>query len=267
MDFIISNFIPIAVVVVIAFILIRRSQQKKDNVIRQDVQQKTEAEAKALGIQVNQQADGSVRGGEVMGTNDFQGNTGGIDWTLRSSLSTGQKGRKIGKSMWRTSAVKWPTGKFLLLISTPADMKSGKIERGGFMNTLINKAADMLLDVYVGVYFGSEYKDLVNIGEDGVKIERETLRDFTILTNHPELAERFLDEPTATVISGWKQSSQGFSKEQQVDQFGLLFAPDGVILTCQANMTSPAEVKLLSDFGAVLATKMKGLVDQKEAVS
>lgn len=256
----ITNLLLLAAVVVVVVFVLRQSQRKKDAALKQDVQQKSEAEAKAAGIQVTAQADGSVRGGEVMGATDYQGTTGEIEWTLRSSLTTGQKGRKIGKSMWRTSAVRWPEGKFLLLISTPPEMKTGKIERGGFVNTLINKAADVLLDVYVGLYFGSEYKSLVNIGEDGVKIERESLGGFTILTNHPDLAERFLDEATAKVISGWKESSQGFAREQQVDQFGLLFAPDGVILTCQANMTNPNEVKLLSDFGAVLATKMKGVM-------
>lgn len=260
MDTILSNLIPIIVVTVIAILLIRRSRKNKDAAAIQDVQEKTESEAKALGIQVNQQANAGLRGDEVLGTNEFQGNTGGIEWKLQSSLSIGQKGRKIGKSTWRTAAVNWPERKFLLLISTPADMKSGKIERGGFMNTLINKAADVLLDVYVGVYFGSEYKPLVNIGDDGVKIEREALKDFTILTNHPDLAERFLDEATVKVISGWKQSSQGFAREQQVDQFGLLFAPDGVILTCQAQMQRAEEVKMLSDFGAALAVKMKGVI-------
>lgn len=253
----ITNLLLIAAAVMVAVFLFRQSQRKKETAFKQDVRQQSEAEAKAAGIQVTAQADGSVRGGEVMGATDYKGTTGGIEWSLRSSLTTGQKGRKIGKSMWRTSAVKWPEGKFLLLISTPPEMKTGKIERGGFMNTLINKAADVLLDVYVGLYFGSEYKSLVNIGEDGVKIEREVLVGFTILTNHQDLAERFLDEATAKVISGWKASSQGFAREQQVDQFGLLFAPDGVILTCQANMTSAEEVKLLSDFGAVLAVKMK----------
>lgn len=256
----ITNLLLIAAAVMVAVLLFRQSQRKKEAAIKQDVRQKSEAQAKAAGIQVTAQADGSVRGGEVMGATDYKGTTGGIEWTLRSSLTTGQKGRKIGKSMWRTSAVKWPEGKFLLLISTPPEMKTGKIERGGFMNTLINKAADVLLDVYVGLYFGSEYKSLVNIGEDGVKIERETLGGFTILTNHQDLAERFLDEATAKVISGWKAGSQGFAREQQVDQFGLLFAPDGVILTCQANMTSAEEVKLLSDFGAVLAVKMKEVI-------
>jgi hypothetical protein len=250
----ITNLLLLAAAVIVVVFVLR--QRKKDAALKQKAKQKSEAEAKAAGIQVTAQADGSVRGGEVMGATDYKGTTGGIEWTLRSSLTTGQKGRKIGKSMWRTSAVKWPEGKFLLLISTPPEMKTGKIERGGFVNTLINKAADVLLDVYVGLYFGSEYKSLVNIGEDGVKIERETLTGFTILTNHQDLAERFLDEAAAKVISGWKASSQGFAREQQVDQFGLLFAPDGAILTCQANMTSAEEVKLLSDFGAVLAVKM-----------
>lgn len=259
MDFITTNLIPIILLIVVVFIFIKRSQRKKDDAIRQNVQQKTEADAKAVGIQVTDQAAGSVRGGEVMGTDTYQGTTGGVEWTFQSSLTTGQKGRKIGKSMWRTSAVKWPAGKFLLVISTPKDMKTGKIERGGMMNTIINKAADLLLDVYVGLYFGSEYKSLVNIGDDAVKIERDTLSDFTIITNQQDLSERFLDETTAKVIGGWKHSSQGFAREQQVDQFGLLFAPDGVILTCQAKMSNADEVKLFSDFGAVLTVKMKGV--------
>ena len=58
-------------------------------------------------------------------------------------------------------------------------------------------------------------------------------------------------------LSNVKKSSQGFTREQQVDQFGLLFAADGVILTRQSNMISAEEVKLLSDFGAVVTAKMK----------
>jgi hypothetical protein len=259
MNLIIDNLIPILVVAVIAFIFFRRAQKRKDDAVVQEAQKRTSEEAKSAGMEVDSDARG-VRGGEVLGTNDYQGNTGGIAWTLRSSLSVGQKGRRVGKAMWRTADVKWPAEKFLLLISTPKDMKTGRIERGGMMNTLINKAADLLLDVYVGLYFGSEYKSLVNIGEDGVKIERDTLRDFTILTNHPDLAERYIDEATAKVISGWKEASQGFARETQVDQFGLLFAPDGVILTCQANMTNAQEVKLFSDFGAALAVKMQGVM-------
>lgn len=254
----ITNLLLLIAVITVVVLIVK--QRKKDSATRQEVHQQSEAEAQAVGIAVTQHADGAVRGGEVMGTNNYQGNTGGIDWTLASSLSIGQKGRRVGKSTWRSPAVKWPEQKFLLIISTPPDMKSGKIERGGFMNTLINKAADVLLDVYVGLYFGSAYKALVNIGEDGVKIERESLNGFTVLTNHQALAERFLDDATVKVIAGWKESSQGFAREQQVDQFGLLFAPDGMILTCQANMTNPAEVKLLSDFGSALAVKMKGVL-------
>lgn len=82
--------------------------------------------------------------------------------------------------------------------------------------------------MYVGSYFGSEYRSLVNIGEDGVKIEREPLKDFMILTNIEPLANKYFDEATVTTISYWKKSSQGFTLESKVDQFGLLFSPDGV---------------------------------------
>jgi hypothetical protein len=97
---------------------------------------------------------------------------------------------------------------------------------------------------------------LVSIGTDGVKIEREQLKDFMILTNIEPLVQKYFDDATAATISLWKKSNQGFTHEDKVDQFGLLFSPDGVILTCRANMSNASEVKLFSDFGAALTMKM-----------
>lgn len=162
--------------------------------------------------------------------------------------------------MWRSAEPVLPAGKFILLMSTPEGLKVGQIKRGGLINTVFNKAADVVLDLFVSGYFGNEYKSLVNIGEDGVKVERAELADFYILTNLEPLAQKFLDPATVQTISGWKHSNLGFAQEQQVDQFGLLFSPDGVILTCQASMQNAEEVKLFSDFGSVLAYKMKEII-------
>jgi hypothetical protein len=263
MDFLQANLIPILVVAAIAIFIIARFKSKKDKETRTKVHQEVEASALSKGIQVTGQAQGSVMGSEVMGDTDYKGTTGGINWTLKSSILRGRNtrgGNILRKSMWRTNAVNLPQGKFIMFVSTPGEMKAGPIQRGGFMNTLINKAADAMLDFYVGAYFGNENKALVNIGEDGVKLEREALKDFLILTNHETLANRFLDESTSGTIAGWKKSSQGFSRESLVDNFGLLFGPDGVILTCMANMTNAEEVKLFSDFGAVLVAKMKAVL-------
>ena len=142
-------------------------------------------------------------------------------------------------------------------MSIPGELKLGNIERGGFINDIIIKTADTVLDLYVGGYFGNEYKPLVNIGDDGVKIERDQLKDFMILTNMEPLAQKYFDEATAATISHWKKNDAGFKDEKKVDQFGLLFSPDGVILTCQTSMSNANEVKAFSDFGAALTIKMQ----------
>jgi hypothetical protein len=261
-QFLTSNAVAIFFVVFIAFIFLGRSKKKKDDLLKTQRQQDVKQQAGAAGLQVISQADGRVSNtGEIHGDTDYNGTTGEIDWTLKSTVLVGSSGDDRNqvwkrKSVWRTQAAKLPAGKFILLMSTPGEIKLGNIKRGGFINDLVNKAADAVLDIYVAGYFGSEYKSLVSIGEDGVKIEREQLKDFMILTNIEPLAQHYFDEATAATISFWKKNNQGFTREDKVDQFGLLFSPDGVILTCRANMGNASEVKLFSDFGAALTTKM-----------
>jgi hypothetical protein len=268
-QFITSNIITISIVAFIAFVMLGRFRKGKQDTIKQGIHQQKQEQAQAVGIQINEQADGRVsNSGEIHGDTDYDGTTGGIDWTLKSTVLVGDHTRAGGgrnqvwkrKSVWRTQAAKLPVGKFILLMSTPGEIKLGDIKRGGFINDLVNKAADAVLDIYVSGYFGSEYRSLVSIGDDGVKIERERLKDFMILTNLEPIAQKYFDEATSTTISHWKKNSQGFARENKVDQFGLLFSPDGVILTCQANMNNANEVKAFSDFGAVLAIKMQQVI-------
>lgn len=262
MDFLLSHLSTILIVAATAIIILVMLKRKKDAAFREQVWQQTEADAMGKGLQVTSRPHGSVTGGVVMGNTDYKGTTGGMEWTLRSTIASGRRGAWMRKAMWRTNAVTLPEGKFILVVSTPSEMKTGPIQRGGFINDLINKAADVMLDFYIAGYFGTEYKSLVNIGEDSVKLEREALKDFMILTNHEAVAQRYFDDATCGTIASWKKNSQGFSREGQVDQFGLLFAPDGVILSCQSNMSNAEEVKLFSDFGAALVAKMKGLANR-----
>jgi hypothetical protein len=263
MGLIFSNLIPFFVIVVIVIVLINKFKKGKDEAVKRDIHQQKQEQAQAIGIQVASQADGHVsNSGEIHGDTDYAGNTGGIDWTLKSTVlveSSGEDRDKVWKrkSMWRSHAAKLPEGKFIMMMSTPGEIKLGTIKRGGFINDLVIKAADAVLDLYVAGYFGKEYKSLVSIGKEGVKIERDQLKDFMILTNDEPLAQKYFDEATASTISHWKNSSQGFSREDKVDQFGLLFSPDGVILSCQANMNNANEVKAFSDFGSALAIKMQ----------
>jgi hypothetical protein len=260
-DFIFSNIITISIVVFIAFVMFGRFRKGKQNANTLYIQKQERAQA--VGIQIGSQTDERVsNSGEIQGNTDYNGSTGGIDWTLKSTVlvdNSGEDGDQVWKrkSMWRTQAVKLPAGKFIMVMSTPGEIKLGKIKRGGFINDLVNKAADAVLDLYVGSYFGKEYKSLVSIGEDGVKIERDQLKDFMILTNLEPLAQKYFDEATASTISHWKKTSMGFTEENKVDQFGLLFSSDGAILTCQTSMNNANEVKAFSDFGAALVIKMQ----------
>jgi hypothetical protein len=261
-EFLSSNAGAIFFVFFLVIVFYGRFKKKKSDLLKTNQHQQVKQQASAVGLQVISQADGRVsNAGEIHGDTDYNGTTGEIDWTLKSTVLVADSGEDRNqvwkrKSAWRTQAAKLPAGKFILLMSTPGEIKLGNIKRGGFINDLVNKAADAVLDIYVAGYFGSEYKSLVSIGEDGVKIEREQLKDFMILTNIEPLAHQYFDEATAATISFWKKSNQGFTLEDKVDQFGLLFSPDGVILTCRANMSNASEVKLFSDFGAALTTKM-----------
>ncbi len=202
---------------------------------------------------------------QAAGTKEQSGTTGAIQWKLTSSVWYEDTGRSTSKALsrswssrtiWKTDTFKLPANKFILLMSTPGEIKTGDIKRGGLVNKMINTAADAVLNVYVASYFGNEYKSLVSIGDDAVKIKRDELRDFMILTNSEQLAEKYFDNATASTISGWKKMNGGFLQEDKVDQFGLLFSPDGVLLSCRANMDTESEVKIFSDFGSVLVTKM-----------
>jgi hypothetical protein len=202
---------------------------------------------------------------QVAGIKDHSGTTGVIQWKLTSSVwyeDTGRGNSRTrsrswsSRTIWQTDAFKLPPHKFIVLMSTPGEVTTGDIKHGGFVNKMINTAADVVLDVYVASYFGKEYQSLVRIGDDAIKIKREQLKDFMILTNHEQLAETYFDDATSATIAGWKKTDTGFSQEDKVDQFGLLFSPNGVILSCRANMETETEVKIFSDFGAVLVTKM-----------
>lgn len=265
MQFLISNLLPISFLVAFAFLVFNQIKRRKQAALKNGLHQTNQQPAGAASVQITSQADGRVsNSGEIHGDTNYNGTTGGIEWTLKSTVLVGDITISGGgrnqvwkrKSAWRTTAVKLPAGKFIMLMSTPGEIKTGDIQRGGFLNKLVNIAADAALDIYVAGYFGGEYKSLVGIGEDGVKLEREQLKDFLILTNLEPVAQKYFDEATAATIANWKKSNAGFIREQKVDQFGLLFSPDGVILACQSNMNNADEVKAFSDFGAALTAKM-----------
>ncbi|MDZ7650650.1 MAG: hypothetical protein U5K54_27865 [Cytophagales bacterium] len=197
-----SLVIFISVATAIVLILFRLKKQK----------------SQATGINSQPKAD------QVAGIKDYAGVTGNITWKLTSSVWYEDMGRSSSKalsrswsskSVWQTDVIKLPAGKFILLMSTPGEVKTGDIKRGGFLNKMVNVAADAVLDVYVGGYFGNEYKSLVNIGEDGVKMKREELKDFMILTNVEPLAEKYFDASDRIHDSKVEENGGGISSRRK----------------------------------------------------
>jgi hypothetical protein len=235
--------------------------------------QDTEKEAKDMGVNIEQKVSGRMAsmgyGSAVEGDTHYAGTTGGINWKLLSSVQLTDRGTSNSinsrnldvrkrSTRWNTTEAAWPQGRFLMLMATPGyDSAKHAIKRGGFFNKLTQMAGDFMLDVYVSGYFGSQYKSLVGIGEDGVKLDRPALNKFFILTNHEVLANKFLDDGTVNTIASWRNAQMGFRSESAVDNFGILFCADGMILGCQADMADPKEANKLAEFGSALALKMQ----------
>ncbi len=251
-----SNLLTILIVGFLFYFFFLRKKKQTQTV---QLQQQAKKEAEAIGVVIK--TDGTSRSGSET---EYSGQTGGIDWKLKSEvrISSQDISKQVWErtSSWRTDTVKLPVGKFLMLMSAPGYNSSAhSLKQGGFLNKLVNMAADFALDIYVEGYFGSQYKSMINVG-DSIKIEKPALQGFLILTNIEPLTQKFLDDSTVNVIANWKKQKLGFTREGNVDQFGLLFSQDGVILSCQADMANAEEAKTFSDFGSVLCVKMKGIM-------
>jgi hypothetical protein len=269
-----SNFFWVAFFAIFAwaFFGFFRKRKLSEKVIQRT--KDTEQQAQQAGLKVAQSVTGRTAntgsGTAIEGETNYSGNTGGIEWALTSTVrltashsSSSANTRNLDvwrrSTRWRTKAAAWPPGKFLMLMAAPGydSAKSPAKKGGGFFSKIVQAVGNFALDFYVGGYFGGEYKKLVNLGDDGVKIEQSALKGFFILSNHEALANKFLDEGTITTITNWRKAELGFASEGQVDNFGVLFCEDGVILGCQADMANAQEAKMLAEFGAALAVKMQ----------
>jgi hypothetical protein len=260
-------------VVLYLYLKSKKIAKQKAEAIKQQ-QQITETQSEANGIQATMQASGRVadvagEGMVVEGDTVYKGTTGGVTWSLVSSVrvssteSADRPGRQLNqawkrKSVWQTDFVKWPTGKFLLLMAAPGyDSAKHPLKRGGLFSKLVNMAADFALDIYVGGYFGERYKKIVNIGDDAIKIDRKALNGFLILTNYEGPAEKFLTEVTSEGIAKWRNSKAGFTRESAVDNFGLLVCETGILLGCQSDMANAEEANKLAEFASAISLSVK----------
>jgi hypothetical protein len=265
-DFLLRNILPILIIGFVIYFFLniyrfrKRIQQKQSSkekdTSRIEFSFKGENHNDLSVSRTGQSAKKNGTGDEII----FDGITGGISWKLTSTIlniGSGTDRAWKSKSAWKTTEVVWPPGSFLVIMSTYGEIKSGTFKKTGLMNKILSFVAEQMLDIYIAGYFGSGYRELVGINEDGVVIKKDLLSDFFILTNRPEYAEKVLDDATVNTISSWKKLELGFEQENLVDNFGVLFAPDAMFVSCQTALRKPEEVKIFSDFASAMALKMK----------
>ena len=141
-----------------------------------------------------------------------------------------------------------------MIVSLPSKIKLQAPQGTGFMSNVVNKVAEVMLDMYVGSFFGEQYKSMINIADSSI-IQRSDEDDFFILTNTLDTSENFLSK-TEPVIRKWKAQNAGFTAEKVVDAFGILFAPDEMIVSVQTNLNTKEEVDILASFASALAVGM-----------
>jgi hypothetical protein len=274
-NFFSSNMFWILFAGVALYIFLKRKKiaRQKSEAIQQH-KENVQHQSEAAGIQATTHASGRVadvagEGKVVEGDTVYKGTTGGVTWSLVSTVrvssteSADRPGRELNqtwkrKSLWQTDFVKWPQGKFLLLMAAPGyDSAKHPLKRGGLFSKLVNMAADFALDIYVSGYFGDRYKKIVNIGDDAIKIDRNALPGFLILTNYEVPAENFLTEETCAGIAKWRNSKAGFTRESAVDNFGLLICETGVLMGCQSDMANAEEANKLAEFASAITLGVK----------
>lgn len=268
-----SNFFTLVFLGIVASLVWGYFQRKKQAEAREALHAEQADAARAEGIHLTAQPEGPVvmhspLGQPVVGGETrYEGIDHGIAWELTSKTgvtrddSPGTAHRVWStQSIWKTRDVLWPEGKYLMIMSTPGEIKTNEVKQDGFLGKIVNAAANLALDLYVSQYFGSKYAALINLSEEAEIIKKTGFEDFFVLTNEPYLAEQFLTEPAVRAISAWKKENQGFTQESGVDQFGVLFAPDACLVTCRAAMASPAEARRYAGFAAGLAVNMQGVL-------
>lgn len=192
----------------------------------------------------------------------FDGQTNGLRWHL-SSISKvggrhkGSSNQMHGKTVWKTEDVRTAESAFILIMDIGKEgIRIEKNPGDTLLGKLARKAGDMVLDTYVGGWFGDEYKSLVNL-EGSETLEVQGLSDYFILTNTPEVAARCMSGDAVGILRRWRDAEQGFLRGEVAGNAGILLSESGCIVACQGPMSSEGEARRYADFCSSFAAAVK----------
>jgi hypothetical protein len=185
----------------------------------------------------------------------------GIAWTLTSAVTVraeddGSRLVADRTTRWECRNLALPQGQFILLQAHPKPVEVRPEGGQGFLGRIARKLGEMAVDVYVSTYFGEGFAELVNLdGSETVAVEG--IPSYFIRSNTPAAARRFLEGPVKTRIRAWKEQTQGFEHEDEVDLLGILVHDKGVSAACMTSMGSEEEARILAGFMAEFTAELR----------
>ena len=267
---IMDNLFIITIAIFVFFYLIGLVRKKKNKEKYEKNVIELQEEAKRLNIDVSKQPpnisamsyDLSHGMDKNFGDTIYDGTSRNLKWKLVSTVkytddyaTTSRKTLYQQTLKWITNDKKLDNNYYVMIMDTPVEIKSDFNNETGFMNSIKNFVAEKALDFYISNYFGTEYKDLINIS-DGKIIRNNNLKNYLIITNKIELANQILDENFTNLINNWDQRTANLTNSNLMKTPGILFAPDKTIITCQSSVKNAEEAVVYSEICAELLEKV-----------
>ena len=196
-------------------------------------------------------------GGVSPGAHVFSGTAEGLAWSAQVEVTLDDDGSPARRSRGQRTRITFPTlaaapGRFVLAMALPPGVQvppSPPPGEGGMLATLAEKAAEAMLDLYVGGSFGAEHRALVNVAGAARPPGPPGL---FLLSTDEALAARLLDEQGVALLLALREPIHGLPRA--LDSFGLLATSAGLIVGCQVALSDAAVLKLVAERVARLVT-------------
>lgn len=145
-------------------------------------------------------------------------------------------------------------GRFVLVMPLAQGAPSWEAappQGNGILASIGRAAIEAFLDLYVGMYFGARHRAVVNVNGARVVPGPE---GFWVLTNDEAEASRLLGGGVAPLLDGMRTGAAGPWHGSACQDFGLLVGPEGMTFACQYAVREPAELRVLAEWAAGLAS-------------
>lgn len=216
-----------------------RRREERDARLRRD--------AAAVGIVYGTGDRPSPTGGPDVaraGPRRFSGSARMLSWVAEVETENDRSGPRSRRSRIERTRISFPAirtapGRFVFAVALPPGARAPEIPSGeGLFVKLALKAAEALLDVYVGGYFGPQHRDLVNV--EGAE-RPPAPPGFFVLSTDPSVASRLLAPDAVALLDGLRDVVKG------QPSFGVLATNEGLVWAVPDSVLDVAALKAAAD--------------------